>query len=308
MVNDYAWSFTVVTETCLGSYTHIHDIQTSGSASPPSGSLVVEGVVTGDFQAANGLDGFFLQSLAQDDDGQPLTSEGIFVYATTPDVSVGDRIQLEASVQEYHNLTELTDVTNLIICSSGNIIEPTPVSLPIPIGATLEQYEGMLVRFTNELTVAQNYFQGRFGQLTVAAGGRVYQPNNGQLVSSAGENASRTFVLDDGSSAQYPSPIPYIGEENTLRAGDTIASGLTGLLDQGLIAADNTTTGYRLQPRASSEVHITRANQRTTAPDLTGGAVPSPASISTIILRPWGIAVLKTRQNWTARPPSWWRL
>ena len=39
------------------------------------------------------------------------------------------------------------------------------------------------------------------------------------------------LVLDDGSSSQNPNPIPYIGADNTLRAGDTVA-GLTGILDE----------------------------------------------------------------------------
>ncbi|MDD5368383.1 MAG: ExeM/NucH family extracellular endonuclease, partial [Anaerolineaceae bacterium] len=273
MVDDYSWSFAVIQEACGGSYTHIHAIQGSGSSSPLlDATVIVQGVVTGDFQAAGGLSGFFLQSLPQDEDGDALSSEGIFVTATTPVVSVGDRVQIKGSVQELQDLTELSDVTEIIVCGSGNLIQPIPLSLPVPDEDTLEQYEGMLVRFTNPFTVSQNYFLGQSGQLTLSAGDRLYAPTNGQA-ETGDLNRRRRLVLDDGSSLSKPATTPYLALDNTIRQGDTLAPDLTGLLDQGLIAADNQTTGYRLQPRVPSEVVFARVNQRTIAPDPVGGSV-----------------------------------
>jgi uncharacterized protein len=81
-------------------------------------------------------------------------------------------------------------------------------------------------------------------------------------------NARNTVLLDDGSSQQNPNPTPYIGANNTLRAGDTLVS-VTGVLDYGL--ATNNTTGltlYRLQPTVAPT--FTRANART-APPAVGG-------------------------------------
>jgi predicted extracellular nuclease len=37
----------------------------------------------------------------------------------------------------------------------------------------------MLVRIEDPLTVSQNYFHGRYGQVTLSAGGRMYVPLNG---------------------------------------------------------------------------------------------------------------------------------
>ena len=52
----------------------------------------------------------------------------------------------------------------------------TPVDLPVPVD--LEPYEGMLVTFPEELTASQNYFQGRYGQVTMSSEGRLFQPTN----------------------------------------------------------------------------------------------------------------------------------
>jgi uncharacterized protein len=76
-------------------------------------------------------------------------------------------------------------------------------------------------------------------------------------------------VLDDGTSLQNPNPIPYIGTDNTLRAGDTMP-GLTGVLDYGLATADNTgPADWRIHPAVAPV--ITRANARTAAPVAAGG-------------------------------------
>lgn len=74
-----------------GTATHtIAEVQGTGDATPLNGTTVtVEGVVTGDFQNADQLKGYFLQSTTPD--GDPRTSEGLFAYSTVP-VKEGDRV------------------------------------------------------------------------------------------------------------------------------------------------------------------------------------------------------------------------
>ena len=45
-------------------------------------------------------------------------------------------------------------------------------------------YEGMLVRITTPMTAAQNYFQGRYGQVTLSAEGRMIKPTLVMLCST----------------------------------------------------------------------------------------------------------------------------
>jgi uncharacterized repeat protein (TIGR01451 family) len=132
----------------------------------------------------------------------------------------------------------------------------------------------MLVAFQEELTVSQNFFQGRYGQVTLSAEGRLYQPTNFfsdtvALSEAFALNTRRTIILDDGRSSQNPDPVPYIGDANTLRAGDTTQV-LTGTLDFGLIT-NGDERYYRLHPTAP--VSFTRVNERPEAPAPVGGNV-----------------------------------
>lgn len=272
--SDFIWRFTVLAaeDVCEAPYTPTYTIQGSGSSSPLIGRQVrTEGVVTGDFQGAAGLNGFTLQDPVGD--GDPLTSDGLFIYApSAPEVNTGQRVRVRGSVAEYNGQTELSSVDLVTVCGTAWAIAPVDIVLPLPVGGTLEPLEGMLVRFTETLTVDQNYFLGRFGQLTLSAPDRLYQPTNGNFPADTPEyNYRRSFVLDDGTVAQNPTPIPYLAADHTLRAGDTLAPGLVGILDQGSISTTPGVLAYRLQPLSAPG--FSRANPRTLAPDDVGGQI-----------------------------------
>ncbi len=75
----------------------IHDIQGASHTSPYEGEVVknVEGVVT----KLDGSNGFYMQSLNPDED--IATSEGIYVYKRSSNVSVGDVITANGEVTEW---------------------------------------------------------------------------------------------------------------------------------------------------------------------------------------------------------------
>ena len=265
-----------------GNITPISAIQGSGATSPLVGSTVAtQGIVT---RVTN--NGFFMQS--QVEDGNPATSDGIFVYTSTaPTVSAGQLVQVSATVAEFnvgaagntttaaHTVTQLTSPT-VTTLGQGYSVVPTVLTLPAT-EAQLEALEGMLVQVNTQLTASQNYFLGRFGQVTLSAQGRLLKPTNqfrpGTLdaVNLSIGNAQRTLLLDDGSSAQNVNPTPYLASDNTLRAGDTIDS-LVGVIDYGLATSDNTGMGlYKVQPVGS--VAFTRANPRPVAAPAVGGNI-----------------------------------
>ncbi len=266
----------------------IYEIQGSGTASSYDAQTVnTSGIVVADFQGSNEMNGFFLQDPIGD--GNPATSDGIFVYAPGgTDVNVGDIISITAQVDEFNSLTELKNVTSLTIQSSGNALPaPAQVTLPESTDGELEQYEGMYVQITDasNMFVAQNYFVGRYGQLTLSAGQRLYQPTNQELPGSgaaivlAADNAKRFLLLDDGQDisalGDNPNPVPYLGSPPpaVLRAGDKV-SNLIGVLDFGRInSAPEPDTGrdYRLQPTAAPV--FTAQNLRQNAPDAVGGTL-----------------------------------
>ena len=253
--------------------TRIYDVQGNGAASPLAGtSVTTEGIVTAVFP---GLSGYFLQD--ENGDGNLDTSDGIFVYAPGASVAVGQKLRLTANVAEFNTVTELTAPSNIQVLGSGFSVAPTDITMPESVEGDLERYEGMLVRITTPLAASQNYFQGRYGQVTLSAEGRMEIPTNRYLPGSpeaqalADENARRRIVLDDGSSTQNPTPIPFIGLDNTLRAGDTVLN-LTGIIDHGLITSNSTgPRDYKLHPTVSPA--FTRDNPRTATPAGVGGNV-----------------------------------
>ncbi len=270
-----------VCPTTPGNLKLIGAVQGTGETSPDNNATVsVRGVVTGDFQGSDGvgsgMNGFFIQDPTSD--GNDATSDGIFVYVPTANsfssvaLNTGDLVQVSGTVKEFQGLTEIDTLTALDVCSSGNTV-PTPIDidLPGPSNTWLERYEGMLVRFPETLTAAQNYFQGRYGQVTLSADGRLYNPTNGNgLGEDFALNPRRMVVLDDAYSGQNPNPIPYIGADNTLRAGDT-TSNVVGLLDYGPINSDTNIRHYRLQPTVKPT--FTRVNQRSPQPEAIAGNV-----------------------------------
>jgi predicted extracellular nuclease len=279
MASDYVFSFTAGgVEACTpggAGVTRTYEIQGAGDASPLVGQTVTtQGVVTGDFETFSALAGFYIQDPVGD--GSAATSDGLFIYnAAADDVAVGDVVGVTGEVVEFNGITELTDVS-ITGCSEGAAVPTTPISLPEDENGDLEQYEGMHVTFAQELTISQNFFLGRYGQLTLSSGGRLYNPTNlyrpgtPEAVAEADENARRVIILDDGRSSQNPNPIPYISAGDTNRAGDTI-TGLTGNVDYGLITSNSTTRDYRIQPTAP--VAIERENARPATPEDVGGRI-----------------------------------
>ena len=243
---------------------HIHNIQGEGDVSPLVGVTVqgVDGVVT-KVQS----NGFFMQD--PNPDADPLTSEGIWVYTgSAPAVSVGQEISVTAKVGEYGGVTELTSPV-ISTEGAGPSISPEVLDLPIPEGTSLEPLEGMLVTIPEQMTASQNYFLGRYGEVTLSADGRLYNPTNGNgLGEDADLNMRRMLVLDDGSSSYDPRPVPYLEADGTLREGD-VTSGLVGVIDYGSISSS--LSYYKLQP--TEPVTFTRVNARTAAPEAVGGNV-----------------------------------
>jgi predicted extracellular nuclease len=261
------------------SVTPIYDIQGSSlgvsSVSPLNGQPVVtEGIVTAKLP---GISGFYLQD--QVGDGNPFTSDGIFVFgsAALASVNVGDKIRLNANVTEFNTVTQLVSPSNIQVLSTGNQVIPVDIRLPENTEGDLEAYEGMLVRIISPMTASQNFFQGRYGQVTLSAEGRltkptnIYRPNTTEAIALTDENARRRIILDDGSNAQNPNPIPFIGAENTLRAGDVVQT-ITGVIDHGLITNRNPgPRDYKIN--VTEPIVFSRENNRSAMPASVGGNI-----------------------------------
>jgi predicted extracellular nuclease len=290
---------------CGDSATFIHTIQGNGTSSAEIGNNhTIEGIVVGDFQSNTYLSGFFVQEEDADVDADVTTSEGIFVadgdFPATA-VNVGDKVRVSGTVAEDADRTEtgtgtLTQLNSpsVTVCSSGNSVTAASVTLPETTEGDLERYEGMLISVASPMTVVNNYYLGRYGQMTLSASGRLYQPTHlyDANTQSAEINthldliARTTLVIDDGVAVDRcgdnPNPVPYLGgpPPAVIRAGDAV-SNLQGVLGYGQI--DSGATGpcydgsaefsgdYRLHPTQAPT--FTNANTRPAAPTSVGGNV-----------------------------------
>jgi uncharacterized protein len=275
---------------CGDEATLISAVQGSGAVSPIAGeNVTLEGIVVGDFQENDGdalntdLDGFYLQEEVDDQDRNPATSEGIFVFAPdAQDVAVGDTVRVAGEVTEFNGLTELADVSSVTICG-GEPVEVAPVDITLPLPEPengvpyLERFEGMLVRFPQELVISEYFNFDRFGEIVLARPlenlERPYQPTSyvepGPAATSVAEaNAQNRITLDDGRSEQNPDPARHPnGREFTLdnrfRGGDTVTN-TTGILDYRFDL-------YRMQPTQGADYEP--KNPRPETPEDVGGSL-----------------------------------
>ncbi|MRX43644.1 ExeM/NucH family extracellular endonuclease [Agromyces kandeliae] len=252
---------------CDADFLAIGQVQGSGSASPLAGSTVeIEGVVVGDFQAG-GFNGYYVQD---EGDGDPATSDGIFVFAPGgAAVDEGDLVHVLGTVSEFNGLTEIT-ATVVSTCDSGLAL-PAATELTLPRDdTTYEALEGMRVTLPQELSIIEYFNFDRFGEIVLGTERQmqptaVYEPGSPEAAQLAAGNQVNRITLDDGRSVQNPDPaIHPNGEEftleNTFRGGDLVTNA-TGVLDYrfGL---------WRVQPTQGAD--YTATNPRTDVPDVGG--------------------------------------
>jgi len=261
-------------EACGDPFTPIYNVQGNGLASPlVSTEVAIQGVVVGDFQnnasPDNGnLNGFHVQDPLGDSDAT--TSDGIFVYAPGgTDVSVGDEVRVRGSVSEYNGMTEIT-ASQIWVCSSGNTVAATEISLPVTSPDAFEAFEGMLVTFPQALYISEYFNFDRYGEMVLTSERHMtptaeFEPG-APSIQAAQEFLLDKITLDDGRTNQNPDPAIHpnggiFDLTNLFRGGDTVTN-VTGLMDYSFGL-------YRIQPIQGAD--YTPANPRTAQPEDVGG-------------------------------------
>jgi len=270
--------------------TAIYDVQGNGAASPLAGRAVtVEGVVTGDFQDSDGdqsrnLGGFYVQNAP---DGDPATSDGVFVFdGNNPavDISSGDLVRVDGTVQEYFGETQIVAISVDIIGTGA--IQPADILLPATstiansddfLIADLERFEGMLVRFPQTLTVSQTRGLEPFGEVWLGEGGRQFNFTEHNAPDVAAYSAhieaisAQRIILDDGLRSGNVTTIRYLNagadDDYSIRLGDQIR-GITGLLRYSRGSGSRGAESYRLMP--TIDPLFESVNPRPTAPLVKG--------------------------------------
>ena len=275
-------------DSCGELFTAIYDIQGSGlSINPPfPGPVATEGVVVGDNEGpiATGLQGVYIQDATGD--GDPATSDGIFVFTGDADngLAAGDHVRVRGFARERFNQTTINASNsngaavpgyNIVTCGTGASVAPTDVTMPFASAVFPERYEGMLVRFPQDLVIAEYFNYERFGELVLAlpldgesrpfTGTAIDEPGapaNGRTLA----NSLRRITLDDGLGAQNPADVRHpngdpFALDNRFRGGDTVTDAI------GVLGFDFSL--YRIQPTGPADYEST--NPRPGSPEDVGG-------------------------------------
>ncbi|WP_255610069.1 ExeM/NucH family extracellular endonuclease [Micromonospora sp. PLK6-60] len=272
----------------------IAEVQGTGGATPlPNTRVTVEGIVTADHRTG-GYNGVYVQTAGSGGD-RPVAagtaSDGIFVYLTTntanhPSVTVGDRVRVSGTPNEYNGLTQLTIAAkaDVQICAhDATLPAPVPVGLPLADDAR-ESVESMLVAPLGQHTVSEVYNTNRYGEVVLAAGDRpapnatdLARPGSDAAKQVIADNKLRRILLDDGKTTNLSTAgllPPYLSKENPLRVGDSVEAFGPVVLSYGF-------SEWRLQPTTPvsadtptvGRTTFKATNPRTATPANVGGDI-----------------------------------
>jgi predicted extracellular nuclease len=269
--------------------TPIHTIQGSGTASPLATTTVTTtGIVIGIKSGSSG--GFFIQDPSPD--GDPNTSEGIFVFtggAIPAAAVVGNLVQVNGTVQEFvftsdpnsPPITEISGSPTTSLLSSGNPLPAahtlTGAETTAPSGTTnpldsLEEFEGMRVTVPSLTVVAPT--QGTITEpaATVSSNGVFY----GVVTGVARPFREPGVAVSDATAMSLPGTIPRFDENPERIRVDSDGQPGTTLVDVAAGAVLTNVTG----PLDYSFRTYTILPDTTIVPGVQPGAVPAPTPTS----------------------------
>ena len=276
-VLEAAATITIVDERCNASFTPIFEIQGSGAATPITGSVTTQGIVVGDYEGPSPtLRGFYLQD--PDGDGDPATSDGIFVFNGNE-----RRSPWATSCASPARAGEFQDQTQIAASRRSSSAAPAPSNrstspcrsprhVPRALRGHARALPADAVR--HRALPARPLRPG--GAVRRATGCRS-RPRSPTRAPRPRRCRPRTtcnrIIVDDALNGQNPDPIVFgrggqpCSASNTLRGGDT-ATGIVGVLTYTWAATRRaaTPTGCARSARsaaASTSRPRTRARRRT---------------------------------------------
>ena len=272
-VDDF--SLTPLGGPCVEAYTPIYQIQGPGATAAITGTVTTQGVVIGDYEGPSpALRGFYIQDAKGD--GNPVTSDGIFVFngSNADSVKLGDTVRITGTAGENQGQTQVSVTpANILECGTGSVT-PVDVMLPLPWLTVLEQYEGMLARFPQPLYVTEHFQLGRFGQIVLSSSGRLPQPTNivapgAPAQAQQAQNNLNRIILDDASQSQNVDPIVFgrggqpLSASNTVRGGDS-ATNIVGVMTFTWGGDKASPNAFRVRPinAMGGSVNFVPANPR----------------------------------------------
>jgi hypothetical protein len=248
----------------------VHDIQGTSFVSPQDTKAVtnVPGIVTGIRTA--GSKGFWIQDPTPD--SNPATSEGVFVFTSSPGVAVGDNVLVSGTVKDFYPLssgeslastsklstTELNGPTTIVLSHGNALPAPeviTPTTVPDVYAPDLSGTNIESTPITSARS-ALDFWESREGMRVEVDDARVVGPSNSfgeQFVTTKPSQAATVrggteITAENAIPSGRLKVVPADGSKLGVNVGDVLTGPTIGPVDYGdfggyLIAA--TTVGAR---------------------------------------------------------------
>ena len=228
----------------------IHDIQGASFRSPLADTVVdnVPGIVTA-VRTTGSSRGYFVQD--PNPDGDPATSEGVFVFTSTPTVAVGDSVLFSGTVKEYYpgtappaaqtlSITEITGSTVYVVSHD----EALPAAQVIGSRTVPDRYAPDLGGGNIELTPitvkrsALDFWESREGMRVQVNDARVIGPTDsfGEQYVTTKPNEKTSYRSGSLLTAENATPsgrieiVPVIANPD-VSVGDVYAGATVGPVD-----------------------------------------------------------------------------
>jgi predicted extracellular nuclease len=235
----------------------IHDIQGAGWVSPHDNEHVtnVPGIVTA-IRTAGSSRGYWIQDPTPDAD--PATSEGLFVYSTSPGVAVGDSVLVSGTVKDYYPLASGDTVQNtsnlsvteisgasVSVLSHGNALPAAEVITPSTVpSAYAPDLGGANIESTpvTPRRSALDFWESREGMRVEVDDARVVGPSNayGEQYVTTKPAQAPTYRGGTELRAENAVPsgrvevVPVDGSDPGVSVGDVFQGATAGPVDYSL--------------------------------------------------------------------------
>ncbi len=256
----------------------------SGFNVASSFTVTVQAIVTA-LDGVGNRQGFYIQEELADQDGNPFSSEGIFVLtrndagvgtllsAAAPGLAVGDRVTLTANIMEYQGfntnlpITALVNATGITINSSGNTL-PTRL-LDATANVPNQAFTRVTPDFTDSVDNAGDSFDA------VNYGISFWETVEGMLVSIPNVRVADGFVSVSGGQPFFKGYSEDFGNPTQInsRGGYTIGGDPALSPPDTAGVNDDVQTGGRVLHEGDTNPDIFEV-------DFTGFAINAPAGLT----------------------------
>jgi endonuclease I len=248
-----------VPKTFTGTLTSVYAIQGQVDISPFADQVVsTTGIVTANFGT-----GYFIQNGSG-------PWNGLYVYDTGRNPSIGDSVILTGTIQEYYTKTEIKSITDYYFISRDH---PMPAPSVITCAQAGEPYEGVLIQVANATCTDEDYMANYY----------MWTVNDGSADLLVHNTAIYEYVPVNGEVYTVSGPLDYDFDEwkIQIRLGTDVQTGGVDVTPPSVSSVEAVTATV-IKVQFSEDVDVTSA-QTLSNYNINNGISVQQAAVHSII-------------------------